>query len=97
MKGQTGLTVTVTSGNTQLGQASLVEGFNKFSFSGLTTGSVNVKVQQGTSIIIAGTGPISVSSDPCPINHARSYTQLHQVTSSSSLCNFNFQVVGLAA
>ncbi|KAJ9150800.1 Glycoside hydrolase family 71 protein [Pleurostoma richardsiae] len=76
-KGQTGLIVTVTSGASTLGQATLAEGFNKFSFSGLTTGAVSVRVAQGSSTVISGTGPISVSS-------------------STSLCNFNFQVVGLA-
>lgn len=60
-EGQTGLTATVTSGKKQLGTATLVSGFNKFSFDGLTTGSVSVKVtDESGNTVVSGTGPVEV-------------------------------------
>lgn len=60
----------------------------------MTTGSVSVKVvnSAGTTII-SGTGPIAVS--PATV-HAMLLTDKTQVVSTASLCNYNFQVVGLA-
>jgi len=94
--GQTGLRAVFTSGNATLGTQSLVAGFNGFSFGGLTTGLVTVKVlsSAGTTLI-SGTGPISVSyraSTTSVVNHANSSGK---VTGSANLCNYNFQVVGL--
>ncbi|KAH8599849.1 glycoside hydrolase [Bisporella sp. PMI_857] len=75
--GQTGLQAILTSGSTRLGTQNLVAGFNGFSFGGMTTGSVSVRVinSVGTTLV-SGTGPIAV-------------------VSTATLCNYNFQVVGL--
>lgn len=60
--GQSGLKAVVTSGSTTLGTQALTPGFNGFSFLGMTTGTVSVKVvnSAGTTII-SGSGPIAVS------------------------------------
>ena len=58
---RTGLTLTVTSGSTQLGTAALTSGYNQFSFDGLTTGAVNVSINDDSgSIVLSGTGPVEV-------------------------------------
>ncbi|KAF7562846.1 hypothetical protein G7046_g1262 [Stylonectria norvegica] len=76
-KGQSGLSVVATSGSTQLGSADLVEGYNKFTFDGMTTGTVTVEVRSGSNKVIGGSGSI-------------------QVSNSASVCNYNYQVVGLS-
>ena len=60
--GQSGLKAVVTSGSKTLGTQALTPGFNGFSFLGMTTGTVSVKVvnSAGTTII-SGSGPIAVS------------------------------------
>ena len=62
-KGQSGLSVVVTSGSTRLGTANLVPGFNKFTFGGMTTGKVTVEVRNGNGRVIGGTGPKEVTFD----------------------------------
>ncbi|CAG8954081.1 hypothetical protein HYFRA_00009183 [Hymenoscyphus fraxineus] len=76
--GQTGLSVTATSGSKNLGTQALNAGYNSFSFTGMTTGTVNVKVvgSNGASVV-QGSGKIAV-------------------TNQAAICNYNFQVVGLA-
>ncbi|KAH8685138.1 hypothetical protein BGZ61DRAFT_55820 [Ilyonectria robusta] len=75
-EGQTGLTVSVSSGSTVSGTNNLVEGFNKFAFADMTTGTVMVEVHNGDAVVVKGSGPIPVAD-------------------SSSVCNYNFQVVAL--
>ncbi|KPM35510.1 hypothetical protein AK830_g11060 [Neonectria ditissima] len=77
-EGQTGLTVSVLSGSTQLGTKDLVAGFNRFRFTNMTTGTINVQVLNGNNVVVEGSGPL-------------------QVLGSSSVCNYNYQVVGLSA
>lgn len=63
--GQTGLKAIVTSGSTTLGTQTLAPGFNGFSFLGMTTGTVSVKVVNAAgTTIISGSGPIPVSHAP---------------------------------
>jgi glucan endo-1,3-alpha-glucosidase len=60
--GQSGLKAVVTSGSTTLGTQTLVPGFNGFSFPGMTTGTVSVKVVNSAgATVISGSGPIAVS------------------------------------
>lgn len=59
-KGQNGLSAVVTSGTTRLGTFNLVQGYNKFSFGGMTTGKVTVEVKNGSGRVIGGTGPKEV-------------------------------------
>jgi glucan endo-1,3-alpha-glucosidase len=82
------------SGSTTLGTQSLVPGFNGFSFLGMTTGTVSVKVinSDGTTVI-SGTGSIAVSRR---VQSAKRITDWVKVVSTAALCNYNFQVVGLA-
>jgi len=62
-KGNTGFTAVITSGSTQLGTQGLTEGYNGFSFEGLTTGTVVVSVKDSTgNTVVQGTGPIAVVS-----------------------------------
>lgn len=93
--GQTGLKAIVTSGSTTLGTQTLSPGFNGFSFLGMTTGSVSVEVVNSAgSTVISGTGPIAVSHFNCLALNRLLIS--FEVVSTSSLCNYNFQVVGLA-
>ncbi|KAL6407763.1 hypothetical protein AUP68_08787 [Ilyonectria robusta] len=57
-EGQTGLTVSVSSGSTVSGTNNLVEGFNKFAFADMTTGTVMVEVHNGDAVVVKGSGPI---------------------------------------
>ncbi|RDL30183.1 Uncharacterized protein BP5553_10461 [Venustampulla echinocandica] len=76
--GQTGLKAVVTSGSATLGTQTLNPGFNGFSFPGMTTGTVSVKVVNSAgATVVSGSGPIAV-------------------VNTAPLCNYNFQVVGLA-
>jgi hypothetical protein len=79
----------VVSGNMDLGSQTLVLGYNQYSVSGLTAGNVTVTVTDSASIseVLSGTGPIPISFLS---------TNYIQVTNSSALCNYNFQVVALA-
>ncbi len=79
----------VVSGNMDLGSQTLVPGYNQYSVSGLTAGNVTVTVTDSASIseVLSGTGPIPISFLS---------TNYIQVTNSSALCNYNFQVVALA-
>jgi len=66
--GQTGLKAIVTSGSTTLGTQTLIAGYNSFSFLGMTTGVVSVKVVNAAgTTIVSGTGPIAVSRPLSPI------------------------------
>lgn len=64
-EGQTGLTVSVSSGSTVLGTKDLVAGFNKFAFTEMTTGTVTVQVLKGDAVVVKGSGPIAVSRPVC--------------------------------
>ncbi|KAK7398174.1 hypothetical protein QQX98_012457 [Neonectria punicea] len=77
-EGQTGLTVSALSGSAQLGTKDLVPGFNRFTFTDMTTGTVSVRVLSGDGVLAERPGPL-------------------QVLGSSSVCNYNYQVVGLSA
>lgn len=60
--GQTGLSAVVTSGTKTLGTQALNAGFNSFSFLGMTTGTVSVKVVSSVGAsVVAGSGKIAVS------------------------------------
>lgn len=78
-EGITSYSVSISSGGNALGSKTLVPGFNQYSVSGLTTGSVVITVTDTAmnTAVVKGTGPIAV-------------------TDSASLCNYNFQVVGLS-
>ncbi|KAH6889657.1 glycoside hydrolase [Thelonectria olida] len=76
-EGQTGLTVSVSSGSRILGTKNLTTGFNRFTFSEMTTGTVTVEVLKGDSTAFQGSGRL-------------------EVVDSSSLCNYNYQVVALS-
>lgn len=75
--GQTGLSAVVTSGTTTLGTQTLVAGYNGFSFLGMTTGTVSVKVvdSAGTTVV-SGTGPIDVSLPSSTSLHIYKYSVL---------------------
>lgn len=76
--GVTGLTLDITVSGNSIGTKSLSPGYNSFSATGLTTGTVAATVKDGSgNTVVSGTGPIDVAN-------------------SSDLCNYNFQVVGLA-
>jgi glucan endo-1,3-alpha-glucosidase len=64
--------VSISSGSTTLGSQALVPGFNRFSVSNLTVGSVSVSVTDASSgaAVVAGTGPLEVvqTSDLCNYN-----------------------------
>ncbi len=47
-------------GTKELKRASLVPGYNAFSFSGMTAGKVRVDVVRGTTRILTGSGPKEV-------------------------------------
>ncbi|KAF1358648.1 hypothetical protein EJ07DRAFT_123032 [Lizonia empirigonia] len=75
-KGKANLVAVVNVGSKELGKQTLVEGYNKFKFTGLTTGKVQLEVWDGSTMVGGGYGKL-------------------EVTNSASLCNYNFQVVGL--
>lgn len=91
---QTGLKAVVMSGSTTLGTQTLTPGFNGFSFLGMTVGTVSVKVvnSAGTTVI-SGSGPVAVSH---MAQNAKSNANWVKVVRTAPLCNYNFQVVGLA-
>lgn len=70
--GITTYTITITSGGTTLGSQKLVPGYNAYSVSGLTTGTVAVTVTDSASNagVVSGTGPLAVvdASDVCNFN-----------------------------
>lgn len=69
-KGQNGLSAVVTSGVTRLGTFNLVEGYNKFSFGGMTTGKVTVEVKNGNGKVVGGTGPKEVGIKEKPVSNS---------------------------
>ncbi|KAF2876672.1 glycoside hydrolase [Massariosphaeria phaeospora] len=61
-KGKTGLVAEIKSGGKQLGKLVLVEGYNKFKFTGLTTGKVTLEVWEGSTMVAGGYGALEVSN-----------------------------------
>jgi hypothetical protein len=97
-KGQTGLSAVVTSGTVRLGTLNLVPGYNKFSFGGMTTGKIIVEVKNGSTKVVGGTGTKEVSLKANSMTNRAVAEQLAlQVVKSASVCNYNYQVVGLTA
>ena len=98
--GQTGLSVTITSGATILGTQAVNPGYNSFSVFNLTTGTVVVQVVDTGSpntVVISGKGPIDVRLTAVLHRSCdRLCTNILKVTDSAPLCNYNFQVVGLS-
>ncbi|ORY10189.1 glycoside hydrolase [Clohesyomyces aquaticus] len=61
-KGRSGLMAVVNVGGNELGKMTLVEGFNRFKFTGLTTGKVQLEVWDGSNMIGGGYAPIEVAN-----------------------------------
>lgn len=59
-KGQKNLVVVVNVGSKELGKQTLVEGYNKFKFSGVTPGKVQLEVWDGSTMIGGGYGKLEV-------------------------------------
>jgi hypothetical protein len=91
--GHTNLVAVVNVGSKQLGKQKLVEGYNKFKFTGLTTGKVQLEVWDGSTMVGGGYGKFEVYIQRAfPIVD----TDVQQVVDKAPLCNYNFQVVGLS-
>lgn len=69
-KGRKNLVAVVNVGNKELGKQTLVEGFNRFKFDGLTPGKVQLEVWDGSTMIGGGYGklPVTNSADLCNYN-----------------------------
>jgi glucan endo-1,3-alpha-glucosidase len=69
-KGKKGLVAVVNNGNKELGKLTLVEGFNKFKFTGLGAGKVQLEVWDGSTLVAGGYGPkaVATSSNLCNYN-----------------------------
>jgi hypothetical protein len=69
-KGKTGLVAVVNNGDKELGKITLVEGYNKFKFTGLGAGKVQLEVWDGSTLVGGGYGPkpVATSSDLCNYN-----------------------------
>lgn len=61
-KGKTNLVAVVNVGSKELGKQTLVEGYNKFKFTGLTTGKVQLEVWDGSTMVGGGYGKLEVRS-----------------------------------
>jgi glucan endo-1,3-alpha-glucosidase len=61
-KGKTGLVAVVNNGEKELGKTTLVEGFNKFKFEGLSTGKVQLEIWDGSNLVVGGYAPMEVSN-----------------------------------
>lgn len=68
-KGKTNLVAVVNVGTKELGTLNLVEGYNKFKFTDLTPGKVQVEVWDGDTMIGGGYGPIEVTDSAAFCNY----------------------------
>lgn len=59
-KGKKNLVAVVNVGSKELGKQTLVEGYNKFKFTGLTPGKVQLEVWDGSTMVGGGYGKIEV-------------------------------------
>lgn len=59
-KGKKNLVAVVNVGSKELGKQTLVEGYNKFKFTGLTSGKVQLEVWDGSTMVGGGYGKIEV-------------------------------------
>jgi hypothetical protein len=69
-KGNTSLVAVVNVGTQQLGKMNLAEGYNKFKFTGLTPGKVQLEVWDASDLVAGGYAPLEVkdSADLCNYN-----------------------------
>ncbi|KAH6639603.1 glycoside hydrolase [Boeremia exigua] len=68
-KGQTNLIAVVNIGTQKLNQQPLVEGYNKFKFTGLTPGKVQLEVWDGSTMVGGGYGKIEVTNSASLCNY----------------------------
>jgi glucan endo-1,3-alpha-glucosidase len=68
-KGKTGLVAVANVGTKELGKLTLVEGYNKFKFPGVTPGKVQVEIWDGSTMIGGGYGSIEVKSSASLCNY----------------------------
>ncbi|CAI6335400.1 unnamed protein product [Periconia digitata] len=68
-KGKSGLTVVVKNGDKELGKQGLKEGFNRFKFTGLGAGKVQVEVWEGSTMVSGGYGPKEVKTSDSVCNY----------------------------
>lgn len=90
-KGHTSLVAVVNNGDKELGKLTLVEGYNRFKFGGLGVGKVQVEIWDGSTMVGGGYAPLEVSEHN---SFERPKSDLGKVSNSSSVCNYNLQVVG---
>ena len=67
-KGKKNLVAVVNVGSKELGKQTLVEGYNKFKFSGMIAGKVQLEVWDGSTMIGGGYGKLEVRMDPLRYN-----------------------------
>jgi glucan endo-1,3-alpha-glucosidase len=67
--GKTGLVAVVNVGGKELGKMNLVPGFNRFKYTGMGTGKVEVEVWEGSTLVMGGYGALEVQRQAAICNY----------------------------